>query len=147
MMLGAVFACAMTVIGTLLEQGPRSTAVVMVGTATHYTFVAAEQELHPGEDELYIGGLYDVRMRDLRVLAGKNDIRDLRRTRIRVLMTHPWPKPRSMLMFFLRHETGPPIAVWWDWADDGRTCVPSETVERFAPQFLAAAKMGKLCAG
>lgn len=129
------------------ERGSARDAAVIVGKTSRLTFVALEQDLHPGEDELYLGELYDVRVRDVRVLVGDGDVRDLRRLPIRAVMTHPSRKPRPIMMFVLRHEEGSPVAVWWDWTDDGRTCVPSETVERFAPRLLAAAKAGKLCAG
>lgn len=147
MMLRVTFALAMVAGGGLIEQSPEPAVSVIIATTTRFTFVAAEQDLHPDEDELYMGGLYDVRVRDVRVLAGAGNVRGPERIPIRVVMTHAPRQKRPMLMVIVRYDDGLPVAAWWDWADRGRTCVPSDVIERFALRLLVAAKAGKLCAG
>lgn len=100
--------------------------IVILAVADRLDYVAIEQDLHPGTTEVYVGVLYDLHLRNARLLTKGDGNRPPSDGSVRIIMTHPVPRGTRLLLVVDReHER--PVTLWWDRAGR-RTCIPPKTV-------------------
>lgn len=107
---------------------PRS-PVVAVASPDKLDYIADQQSLHADDGEVYIGALFEMTSRHLRVLTTKNSGDDLSGVPMRILMAHRTPRGTRLLLVVDRaHER--PVIIWWDRARRS-ACIPYEVAVHY----------------